>query len=219
MTFLAKKIKTDSLKEMLTFYAIILLLWTAYRIFFHYNEGFDEFIAKPILWLIPLFYLKKNILKETIKSLKINISYNIFLGLSIGVVYFFLYTLFASFRFGPPAVNPDHLTIGKVFLQMLIALSTGYIEELVFRKYLLEEALLLYNDRFVANSFITILFTLIHLPIIIFVYKYSLLSTFSYLILLAISGFIYGLVYLKNKSLIASTATHCIWNFLGTIIR
>lgn len=212
MTFRTGKKNKSSLTGILTMYAIIVLLWTGYRILFRLPESFDEFVAKPILWLTPLFFLRKKIMSNTLKSLRINISYNILFGLSVGILYFCMYTLFSS-------TNPMHFSLKGMYLQLIIAFSTGLIEELVFRRYFLEEALLFFNDRIISNSFVTLLFTLIHLPIIIFVYKYSLAETISYLSLLTISGFIYGLVYLKKKSLLASTVTHAVWNFLGTIFR
>lgn len=211
--------KSFHLTDMLAVYVIIFLLWTGYRIFFRLPEWVDEFVAKPILWLIPLFFLRKKIVNNTLKSLRINISYNILFGLSVGILYFFLYTLFLSFQFGLPTLNPMHFSLKGMYLQLIIAFSTGLIEELVFRRYFLEEALLFFNDRIISNSFVTLLFTLIHLPIIIFVYKYSLAETISYLSLLFISGFMYGLVYLHKKSLLASTMTHAAWNFLGTVMR
>lgn len=219
MTFQVGQKKSFHLIRILTVYAIIFLLWTGYRLFFRLPESVDEFVAKPILWISPLIFFQKKLLTQTVKSLKINVSYNILLGLSVGISYFFLYTLFLSFQFGLPTLNSAHFSLKGLYLQLIIALITGFIEELVFRRYFLEEALLFFNDRIISNSFVTLLFTLIHLPIIIFVYKYSLAETVSYLSLLFTSGFIYGLVYLKNKSLAASTMTHAVWNFLGTVIR
>ena len=164
-------------------------------------------------------FIKKDIFKNIISSFKSEGSYNIILGLSIGILYFILYTLFSTFQYGFPTLNSAHFSFIQIILQLAIALSTGFIEELLFRRYILEESLHIFNDSIVANSFTTILFTLIHLPIIFFVYKYSFASSVSYLLLLTISGFIYGAVYLHKKSLIASTLTHAVWNFLGTIIR
>lgn len=210
---------SSKLKEILSLYFVIFVLWTGYRIYFQLPEWFDEFIAKPILWLSPLFMLRKNVGNHLYKSLQINISYNILFGLFMGVLYFCLFTLFLSFKTGLPQYNPSHLPFGVIIMEFFIALSTGLIEEIVFRRYLLEEVLLIYNDRIIANSFIAILFTLIHLPIIVFVYKYPPAETISYLSILTITGFIYGLVYLHKKSLLASAITHGVWNFLGMIIR
>ena len=202
-------------------YFLIFFLWAGYRIFFRLPEWFDEFVAKPILWLGPLLYIRKNSLHVgTFERLnEMNVSRNILFGLFVGILYFFTYTLFSYFKFGPPALNPDHLSFGGIILQGAIALCTGCIEEIVFRKYLLEKIILICDDRYIANSISTILFVLIHLPLILFVYMYSLPMTVSYLAVLAISGFIYGAVYLRKRSAISSTFTHAAWNFLGAVIR
>jgi len=211
--------KKTGLNEIFVLYFVIFSLWAVYRIFFSLPEWVDEFITKPILWLTPLYFIQKKWLSQTIKSLKLNRSYNIIFGLFVGILYFCAYTLFSYFKFGIPAFNPDQYSFLEVGIQIGIALSTGFVEEFVFRRFILEKSLTIFNDSILANSFTTFLFTFIHLPIIIFVYKYSLIATLSYLSIIAISSFIYGLVYLKNKSLIASTMTHTVWNFLGTIIR
>lgn len=209
----------SKISDILTVYFVILFVWTLYRIFLRLPEWVDECIAKPLLWLGPLFLLQKKYILPLEKSWKITISQNIILGLFVGIIYFCSFTLFSSLRSSFPTFNPDHFSLQEIGLQFIIALSTGFVEELVFRRYILEEILLIVNDRIYANMISTILFALIHLPIIVFVYQYPLTTTVSYLSLLSLSGFIYGAVYLKNKSLTASTFTHAIWNFLGTLIK
>jgi len=182
-------------------------------------EWADEFIAKPILWVGPILILEHSFLNNALQSLKKSRSQDIKRGLFVGVIYFCTYTFISGLSYGFPSVNPDHFSFSQILVQALIALSTGCIEELVFRRYLLEKTLSIFNDSTVTNSFIAVLFAFIHLPIILFVYKYPIPIAASYLFLLFLSGFIYGLVYLKNKSLAAAIMTHAVWNFLGTIVR
>lgn len=199
-------------------YLVIFFLWLLYRLYFSFPEWLDEFVAKPILWIAPLLVLQGNIFTGIQKNLKLNTSQNIKRGLFAGFAYFTLFTLLSRFT-NLPSVNPDGYTFVQLVLQVLIAFSTGFIEEIVFRTHILEKSLLIFHDSIIANSFTSFLFAAIHLPIIIFVYKYPVSQALPYLLLLFLSGFIYGLVYLKNKSLIASTMTHAVWNFLGTILR
>jgi hypothetical protein len=190
-----------------------------YRFFFTFPESVDEFIAKPILWLIPLIAFQKKSIQDIAKSFTVNMSRNILFGLSIGILYFCLYTAVSSFQFGLPTINPAYISLMGMGLQLLTALSTGLTEEIIFRGFILEKLLSLFNDRILSNSFTTLLFTLIHLPVIIFVYHYSFMETISYLSILTITGYVYGLVYLHKKSLTSSTVMHGVWNFLGTVIR
>lgn len=211
--------KISGLKEILSLYIVIFVLWMGYRFFFTLPEMVDEFIAKPILWLSPLFLLQKRNLLSIVRTFRINILYSVIFGLFTGVIYFFLYVVLSSFQFGIPSINPTHFSLMGLFLQLLTALSTGLTEEIVFRGFILEKSLSLFNDRILSNSFTTLLFTLIHLPVIIFVYHYSFMETISYLSILIITGYVYGLVYLHKKSLTSSTVMHGVWNFLGTVIR
>lgn len=208
--------KKDDLKYILLLYFAIALLWTGYRLLFSFPEWVDEFIAKPILWLTPLMLLQKIVRTEIKIKVQLFKLQNIIFGFGIGVIYFAAHVFLSR---SPFSLNPDGLTMSEIGIQLLIALATGYVEEVIFRRIILEKSLSIFNDSITANSFTTILFTLIHLPIILFIYKYPLVETISYLSILTLSGFIYGLVYLKNKSLAASTTTHAVWNFLGTIIK
>jgi membrane protease YdiL (CAAX protease family) len=209
------------LRDILALYFVIFFLWTVYRIFFSLPEWADEFIAKPILWIGPLIFLHKkrfNVLTFE-RSIVTRLIQNILFGFFAGVAYFGAYTVLTRATSGLPAFNPDHFPLSDILLQGAIALSTGFIEEIVFRSVILEKCISIFNDSIVSNCVVSLLFAAIHLPIILFVYKYPPAAAISYLSLLTISGFIYGLVYQKNRSLAAATATHAVWNFLGTIIR
>ncbi len=208
-----------TLIDLLKVYAVIFLLWTLYRIFVHFPELVDEAIVKPLLWIVPVIFMGKNSLGLIVKSFKTTRSYNILFGLFIGILYFCLYTFLFSLRQGLPHLNPDHFSLFGMGIQAFIAVCTGIVEELVFRRYFLGQCISVLNDRVISNIFVSILFALIHLPIIIFSYHYGIAEAVSYLSILTLSSFIYGLVYLHKKSVIASASTHAIWNFLGTIIR
>jgi membrane protease YdiL (CAAX protease family) len=216
--FLRDDKKQRDLSTLLFVYASLFLLWTGYRLIFSLPEWVDEFIAKPLVWISPLAIFQKTYIKQFIVSFKKRIVQSAAFGLAMGALYFAIFTMLTRFA-SPPTINPDKFDALQLILQALIALSTGLIEEVVFRGYILEKSLTIFHDRLIANSFSTLLFTLIHLPIILLVYRYAVPQMISYLAILYISGFVYGLVYLKNKSLTASTMTHAVWNFLGTIIR
>jgi len=200
-------------------YGSIALLWTGYRVMFFLPEWVDEFVAKPLIWLLPLLFVK-NSLKHPSSSITPHPFWTqIGFGLAAGCIYFILFTFLTRFTVGFPLFNPDKYTFVQIILQGAIALSTGFVEEFVFRRYLLEEIYKITQDDVIANAVCSILFAFIHIPIIVFIYKYPIGQAVSYLSLLTISGFIYGVVYLKNRSVLSSTMTHAVWNFLGTLIH
>jgi membrane protease YdiL (CAAX protease family) len=198
----------------------ILALWTLYRYYISLPQWFDEFIAKPLLYIGPLIIAHQIGASDLFLTREKNMGRHLLFGIVWGLLYFISYTALSFVgRTTPLIFNPDTISLWEILLQGVIACSTGYTEEVVFRKYILERSLYIFHDSLTANSFTALLFMLIHLPIILFVYHYSLPQTISYLSLLFISGFIYGLVYLNNKSLSTATMTHAVWNFLGTIVR
>jgi hypothetical protein len=50
-------------------YAAIGLVWTLYRAFFHFSEGWDEFLFKPLIFLGPVFLWVKLKEKQDLGSL------------------------------------------------------------------------------------------------------------------------------------------------------
>lgn len=221
MKIQTKKIHKDSsnLTEILSVYFLIFFLWAGYRLLFRFPEWIDEYIAKPLIWIVPLMALRKRIISNTVKSSNINISYNILLGLSVGILYFIVYTFLTRGPFAVLIFQLSHYPLAELIIPLFISLCTGFTEELVFRRYILENALSIFNDSILANIFSSFLFTLIHLPIIVFIYKYPLAETVSYLSVLMLSSLIYGWVYLQKRSHIASSLTHAMWNFLGVMIH
>lgn len=210
----------NKLTVILLVFIVILILWTLYRSYVSLPQWFDEFIAKPILYIIPLIIARQIRIPELFLTQEKKMGRNLLFGIAWGLLYFTTYTTLSFLGRSTPLIfNPDGISLWEILLQGIIACLTGYTEEVVFRKYILEKSLSIFNDSITANSFTAFLFMVIHLPIILFVYHYSLPQTISYLSLLFISGFIYGLVYLRNKSLAAATMTHAVWNFLGTIFR
>src|SRR4030043_371334 len=81
--------KEVSIKNITILSAYILLIWGFYRFLFKFPEEVEEVIIKPILWLVPLFYLLKKE-KKGLSSLGINfknIFPSIYFSIILGVVF------------------------------------------------------------------------------------------------------------------------------------
>ncbi len=94
------KQKVSPTQKALNLWAIILIVWSIYRANVRMPEWFDEFIAKPLVFILPVYYYIKNVdKKEFFSSLLIKpkeLGKDILFGLGIGGV-FFITALFANF--------------------------------------------------------------------------------------------------------------------------
>jgi hypothetical protein len=50
------KARTIFIEKIFAVWGGILLLWALYRYFFHFSEPVDEFIVKPIVFLVPVLF-------------------------------------------------------------------------------------------------------------------------------------------------------------------
>lgn len=203
-------------QSVLNTFGVVLIVWSLYRFnFTGLPEWFDEFIAKPIVFVLPAFLYIKRIEKKPFfdsiwlhaKSLKSDLA----VGLGLGAIFLFS-ALFANYiRFGN--INIGETILSPTFLfAAVLTLATALSEEIFSRGYLLkrlyEEWGSIYSSSFVAS----ILFLVIHIPILITNLKLSgaLLMLFfaTDFILSLVSSF----VYLEKKSLLAPILIHAFYN-------
>lgn len=202
-------------------FLIILVGWGIYRYLFHYPEWIDEFIAKPIIFLIPTFALLVNERKflSSIGFSKKNFARNIIIGLLAGLFIAAESILTKRFKYDSLVFNPDNLSFYLIFGNYLISLATGFTEEVVFRGYIQTRLNIALKSAFFSILLSSILFVIVHLPLIIFLLKYSLFDTFMYCFLIFILGIINGILFNQTKSLTAPTITHSIWNFSSVMFK
>src|SRR3989339_765422 len=92
--------KISPTQRALNLWAIILIIWAIYRANLKMPEWFDELIAKPLVFVLPVYWYIKNIdKKDLFSSLYIkpklffqDLIYGVFIG---GI--FFLTAIFANF--------------------------------------------------------------------------------------------------------------------------
>jgi len=72
--------KVTPTQKALNLWAVILIVWSIYRTYFKLPEWFDEFIAKPLVFVLPvLVYIRSVEKKEILSSLFINKNFKSFI--------------------------------------------------------------------------------------------------------------------------------------------
>lgn len=198
-------------------FSLILIAWTIYRYFFFTPEWVDEFVAKPLLQVLPVLLVVLFIEKKSLSSLSIGTKQpllHIGIGLGVGM-------LLVAESLVMQKMKGTTLTIqlNNLLVPFLVSLSTGITEELVYRGYFARRIADGIENPYIANTIQTLLFVLIHAPIMIFILHYSFTDSLLYSLQLFVLGFVYGYLFLETKSIVTTIIPHTLWNFANVIFR
>ena len=206
------KQKTSPTQKALNVWAIILIIWAFYRAWFRTSLPiwFDEFIAKPIVFILPVYLYIKYAEKRNFFSavgLK-GISGKSFVYIKLTVVGSVTFlTMLRRY-----ANLPSSLSMENFVYLFVISLATGISEQILTTGFIL---LRLYDDSknpFTATFFASILFFFIHVPILLTNEKimgFMLIKVMLTDLMLSLS---IGFTYLARKNLIPPILVHTFYN-------
>lgn len=205
------------------FFTYLLITWGVYRHFTHFSEPIDEFIFKPILWLLPIFIIVRYIEKRKIQSLGIARKKDSLESFVYGYLFaafvFSEYIATVYLKFHTISFNPDHLNIFQIATFFFTSLATGITEELVFRGYIMTRLKESWGNKFFANIVSSVLFSLIHLPAIFFIQQPTPSTFLSIIVFDLTLGIVNGYAFYKTESLTAPIISHAAWNFLAVLVK
>jgi len=215
-----KKQKVTPLQKALNLWAVILIVWAFYRSYLKLPVWFDEFIAKPLVFILPVFYYVRNVDKQSVCQyfcLKLKfkeIINDLFYSLGIGLV--FLVTAMAAtyFRSGKFAFLGKVPSFEQFIYLLLIALATGITEEILSRGFVLRK---LFEDSKKTLSsvfFASILFFFLHVPILFTNVKITGNMLIVFMTTDMLLSMVNGLLYLQRKSLIVPILIHTFYNLV-----
>jgi membrane protease YdiL (CAAX protease family) len=198
-------------------YGIIFILWTLYRFIFFTPEWVDEFIAKPLLQILPVLLVVRFFEKKSLSSLSIGskrLLLHIGIGLGIGLLLVTESLIIQKMKGTVLTIQLNNLLV-----PFLVSLATGFTEELVYRGYFARRIADGIENAYIANTIQSLLFVLIHVPIMIFVLHYSFADSLFYSLQLFVLGFVYGYIFLETESIVSTVIPHTLWNFANVIFR
>lgn len=205
-------------QRVLNLWAIILIVWSIYRSKFSLPEWFDEFIAKPIVFVLPVYYFITKVEKRdffpSIWFFPKNIFREILLGIGIGFIFvasgiFSHYLREGSFSFEKTIFRSLSYPL---FLTILITLATGISEEILSRGFVLkrlyEESKNLLSSVFISS----ILFFILHIPILFTNLKLTGNLLVTFMITDLILSLANSFVFIERRSLILPILIHAFYN-------
>lgn len=212
----AKKAKTYAF-----FYIVYLLLvWTVYRFFFQFSDAVEEVLIKPVIWLLPLvFILKKE--KKGLSSIgfaRKNLFKGIYFALALGAVFAVeaLAVNFAKYSGFNFSANKGEEAI---LLSLGLSFATAFSEEISFRGYLFTRLWEKTRNELLANFVTSVLWALIHIPVVIFVWGLNLQAGFTYLLITTLFGVGSAFIYARTKNVFSSIFLHVLWEWPIILFR
>lgn len=199
----------------------LLIVWGFYRFLFQLPESIEELFVKPIVWLVPVFYLVRRE-RETLDSIGIthkNLFPAVYYALGLGA-FFVLEALVINYIKYGGQFNLG-ANIGNLPLLPALGLSfaTAISEELAFRGYVFTRVLKFMKNEVYANLFTSVFWAIIHVPITVFVWKLDLSAALTYLFLTTLFGVGSAFVFARSKNIVSPILLHVLWQWPIILFR
>lgn len=212
-----------SFKHVAALFSFIFVIWAILRYFPEVLPVWvEELILKPIVWLLPTFWMVTQIEHQPLSSLgltKKNLFPALYWGIGLGLVFAFEGLLTNIFKYR--GLDLIKLNYDPATFLGLVGLSfvTAFSEETVFRGYLFNRLWQIWKNEWLANLVSAILFVVIHLPIGVFVLGYAPLVMLAYLFFILVYGFGSAFVFARTGNLISSILLHVFWSWPIILFR
>jgi hypothetical protein len=211
----------NSFKSAIGFSVYLLIVWGFYRFLFQLPEVVEETFVKPVVWLLPVFYLLAKE-REGLDSIGItfkNLFPAIYYALGLGI-FFVIEALIVNYVKYSGEFNLG-ANIGSLPLLPALGLSfvTAISEELAFRGYVFTRVWKFLKNEVSANLLTSVFWAMIHVPITIFVWKLDLQAAVIYLFLTAIFGVGSSFVYARTKNIVSPILLHVLWQWPIILFR
>lgn len=208
--------KQTTLDPVYQLWGWILLAWSLYRYFFRLPEWADEFVAKPLVFAVPVLWyvLKKE--KRRLESVGLTMA-NFFPSLYTGVGLGFLFALEGiaanAIKYGKLNIVPiDALQQYGLAVLLVLSFATAFSEEVLNRGFLFNRILEKKKSVPYAVFVSTLLFVLLHVPILVTSLKLQGMTLVLFFLTDVVLGIATSMLFYRFRSLVAPILVHVFWN-------
>jgi len=212
--------KVSVVKNITVYSAYLVVIWAFYRFLFQLPDNIEELVVKPILWLVPIFYLTK---KERLNFSDLGITLrnffpSLYLSLGLGAIFVAEAVLSNYLKYGHLIFGAN---LGNTTFSIALGLSfaTAFSEEIAFRGYIFNRLWLVTGNEWMSNLVTTAVWTLVHVPIAFFVWKLNLMAGIVYLFLTATFGVGSAFIFGRTKNVFGSIFLHVLWEWPIILFR
>jgi len=193
----------------------ILLAWSVYRYLFQFPEWVDEFIFKPLFFVLPVVWYVVKKEKRRLDSVGItgkNFFNSLYIGIGFGMIFAIEGILAHFVKYKNFSVNPIAAFDNYGFGLVLISLATAFSEELLCRGFLFNR--IFEKTKKLAPSVVlgAILFVLLHVPMLLTINKLQGVTLVIFFLTDFILAAANSMLYATTGSLLAPILVHLFWN-------
>lgn len=207
-------------KNAVIYSVYLLIVWGFYRNLFKLPDEIEEYLVKPIIWLVPLVYFVRqekgslSSLGITFKNLFPAIYFSLGLGLLfLGEAVLVNYAKYKGFNFSA------NIGSSPLIPSLILSLATAISEEVAFRGYIFSRVWKVLKSEYAASISTSIVWVLIHIPITVFIWKLDLGASIGYLLLTFIFGLGSAFVFARTGNILSSILLHVLWEWPIILFR
>lgn len=193
----------------------LLVVWGFFRLLIRFPEAIEELWFKPLIWLVPVvgIWLSQ---KKRVKIFEGNFKRAILYGLGLGVIWLVVGIATSLGRFGAISFLNREMN----YLDILgAAVATAAVEELVFSGFIFQTILKEVKNEFSAILTSAVMFALIHIPIGLFIYKYSAGQMIGFLVVLGMVAGANFFAMARTRNVVAPILSHWLWTVVMVVIN
>lgn len=206
----------DRIEPVLRVWAWVAISWMIYRYFFRFSEWTDEFLFKPLVFVVPvIWYVVK---KEKRRLASIGLTFNnfytsLYIGLGFGLV-FALEGLAANvMKYGKIQIRPIGAFDENGMIGLLVlSLATALTEEILNRGFIFSRLYEKIKNLPVSAVLSAFLFVGLHVPILVTALQLQGVTLVLFFITTFILGVVNALLFANTGSLVAPILVHIFWN-------
>ena len=216
-----KKPKPTSMKHVFQLYAFIFVVWGFYRMLFDLPDHIEELILKPILWLTPLIWIlrREGLGLSSVGWTWRNLFKSIYLAIGIGMLLAIEGVFINSIKYGSFNFLKENLTQAMLLGALGISLVTAISEETVFRGFIFARVWKFLKNEWTANILTSVMWAVVHLPVTIFVWHYTLEQVIIFMVLTFFFGVVSAIVYARTGNVASSVLLHVFWEWPIILFR
>lgn len=196
-------------------WAWILLAWSLYRYFLRMPEWADEFVFKPLVFVLPVIWyvLKKE--RRPLSSIGLtsnNFFKSVYIGLAFGAIFAVEGLLAHIIKYGRMEVNPITAFQEYGFFLIIVSVATAFSEELLSRGFVFNRINEYSNKLLYAVLIGAFLFLCLHVPILVNINKLQGTTLILFFITDFILAIANSMLFTITGSLVAPILVHVFWN-------
>lgn len=216
---MARRSGATYIEKVLNVWAIVLIAWSVYRGIFRTDLPiwFDEFIAKPLIFLLPLIYfINKNEKKNFFTAVALKnkgVGKEITIGVLLGLIFFVTGAIGIYVRQNGALLDLGALFQGKnVIYFAVISLFTSASEEILSRGFVLKRLYEQSKNVFSSSFFASLLFFFLHVPILFTTERITGTMLLQVMLTDLVLSLAVSFLFIRRGNLIAPIVVHAFYS-------